>query len=176
MVASRYAVALFEVCDELNSFDKVYSDLETICNLLKENSDLNGALKSPLVNKEDKKSLVEKIFSNLDKMTINFLKVAIDKNRMNILDEVKLNFKNLVNEKLNKVDGVAVTAVSMTNEEIKGLEEKLSKKYNKNVTLKNIVDETVIGGVLVRLGNEEIDGTVKGNLAKLKENLSQVIS
>jgi len=176
MVANRYAVALFEVCDELNSFDKVYSDLENICNLLKENTDLNGALKSPLVSKEDKKTLVEKIFSEVEVTTKNFLKVMIDKNRVTILEAVKVNFKNLVNEKLNKVDGTVVTAVAMTDDEIKSLEEKLSNKYNKNVTLKNIVDETVIGGVLVRLGNEEIDGTVKANLAKLKDNLSQVIS
>ena len=64
----------------------------------------------------------------------------------------------------------------MTDEEVKSLEDKLSKKYNKKVILTNIVDSSIIGGVLVRVGNEEIDGTVKSNLAKLKENLSMVIS
>ena len=58
----------------------------------------------------------------------------------------------------------------------KDLEKNLSIKYNKNVTLNNIVDETILGGVLVKLGNEEIDGTVKTRLAKIKNQLSQVIS
>ena len=49
-------------------------------------------------------------------------------------------------------------------------------KYNKNVTLNNIVDETILGGVLVKLGNEEIDGTVRTRLSKMKNQLSQVIS
>ena len=64
----------------------------------------------------------------------------------------------------------------MKKEEIKELEEKLSEKYNKNVTLENKVDKSILGGVLVRLGNEEIDGTVKTRLDKMKEQLSQVIS
>ena len=61
-------------------------------------------------------------------------------------------------------------------EEIKDLEKNLSIKYNKNVTLNNIVDKTILGGVLVKLGNEEIDGTVKTRLSKMKKQLSQVIS
>ena len=64
----------------------------------------------------------------------------------------------------------------MTTNEIKELEAKLSSRYNKNVTLENKVDESVLGGVLVRLWNEEIDGTVKTRLAKMKEQLSQLIS
>ena len=61
-------------------------------------------------------------------------------------------------------------------EEVKELQTKLSAKYNKTVVLENEVDKSVLGGVLVRLGNEEIDGTVKTRLAKMKEQLSQVIS
>ena len=64
----------------------------------------------------------------------------------------------------------------MSKEEIKKLEENLSSKYNANIILENIVDETVLGGVLVRLGNKEIDGTIKTRLENLKQELSQVIS
>ncbi len=58
----------------------------------------------------------------------------------------------------------------MDNEKIKELETELSIKYNKNVTLNNIVDETILGGVLVRLGNTEIDGTIRTRLNGLKIN------
>ena len=63
----------------------------------------------------------------------------------------------------------------MDDEKIKELETELSKKYNKNVTLENKVDKSIIGGVLVRLGNTEIDGTIKTRLDELKNQLSQVI-
>ena len=58
----------------------------------------------------------------------------------------------------------------MDNEKIKELETELSKKYNKNVTLENKVDKNVLGGVLVRLGNTEIDGTIRTRLNGLKIN------
>ena len=64
----------------------------------------------------------------------------------------------------------------MRKEEIKKLEENLSSKYNANIILENIVDKTILGGVLVRLGNKEIDGTIKTRLENLKQELSQVIS
>lgn len=176
MIASRYALALFEVCEETNSFDEIYSDIENVCTVLLENENLNGVLKSPIINREEKKNLLLKVFTDINKTTKNFLQILIDKQRINVLSEIKIHFKKLINEKLNIIEGTAITAVKMSDEEINKLQEKLSNKYSKNVTLTNIVDETVIGGVLVRLGNEEIDGTVKANLAKLKDNLSQVIS
>ena len=64
----------------------------------------------------------------------------------------------------------------MDNEKIKELETELSKKYNKNVTLENKVDKNVLGGVLVRLGNTQIDGSVKTRLNNIKDQLTQVIS
>ena len=64
----------------------------------------------------------------------------------------------------------------MEGSELNALQAKLSTKYNKTVILKNEIDKSVLGGVLVRLGNEEIDGTVKYRLDKMKEQLSQVIS
>ena len=106
----------------------------------------------------------------------NFLKIIIDKDRVSAIEAILKSYKSLLNEKNNVVEGVAITAIAMTNNEIKELESKLSSKYNKNVTLENKVDESVLGGVLVRLGNEEIDGTIKTRLAKMKEQLSQVIS
>ena len=112
--------------------------------------------------------------TNAGKSTL--LKVIIDKDRVSAIEAILKSYKSLLNEKNNVVEGVAITAIAMTNDEIKELECKLSSKYNKNVTLENKVDESVLGGVLVRLGNEEIDGTVKTRLAKMKEQLSQVIS
>jgi len=105
-----------------------------------------------------------------------FLKIIIDKDRVSAIETVEKSYKVLLNEKNNIIEGIAITAVAMSQEEIKQLEAKLSSKYNKNVTLENKVDKSILGGVLVRLGNEEIDGTVKTRLAKMKYQLSQVIS
>lgn len=177
MVANKYAQAYFEVACELNSEDLFYKELSEVCEVLKSSNELKNVFLSPLVSKEDKKAILEKLFNeNISVSTKNLLKVMIDKNRINVLEEVKSCFKELVNEKNNVAEATCITAIELTDEEIKNLEQSLSKKYNKNVTVINKVDESVIGGVLVRLGNSEIDKTVKSSLSKLKENLFNVIS
>lgn len=177
VVASRYAEALFQVGEETNTTANLNEELVAVVNILKSNEDFYNVLKSPLVGKGEKKDLLERVFQNqLSENLSNFLKLIIDKDRVSAIEAVQNSFKVLLNEKNNVLEGTAITAVPMSQEEIKELELKLSKKYNKNVTLENNVDESILGGVLVRLGNEEIDGTVKTRLAGMKNILSQVIS
>ncbi|MGL5716566.1 MAG: F0F1 ATP synthase subunit delta [Paraclostridium sp.] len=177
IVASRYAEALFQVGEESNSTDKLYAELKAVVDIVKENKDFSNILKSPLISKEEKKTLITNVFgSKLNQNMINFLKILADKDRLALLANVEKDFKVLLNEKNNILEGVVITAVPMKEDEVKELQTNLSIKYNKTVVLENQIDESVLGGVLVRLGNEEIDGTVKTRLDKMKEQLSQVIS
>lgn len=177
IIASRYAEALFQVGEESNSTEKLYNELKAVVDIIKDNKEFANILKSPIVSKEDKKDLILNVFgSQIDKEMSNFMKVLADKDRLSLIASIQEAFKALLNDKNNILEGVAITAVPMKEEEVKGLQAKLSAKYNKTVILKNEMDESVLGGVLVRLGNEEIDGTVKNRLDKMKEQLSQVIS
>jgi F-type H+-transporting ATPase subunit delta len=177
IVASRYAEALFQVGEETDSTDKLYGELKAVVDIVKENKDFSNILRSPLVSKEEKKDLITKVFDGkLSQNMINFLKILADKDRLALLADIEKDFKVLLNEKNNILEGIVITAVPMKEEEVKELQTKLSAKYNKTVVLENEVDKSVLGGVLVRLGNEEIDGTVKNRLDKMKEQLSQVIS
>ena len=176
IVASRYAEALFQVGEETDSTDKLYGELKAVVDIVKENKDFSNILRSPLVSKEEKKDLITKVFDGkLSQNMINFLKILADKDRLALLADIEKDFKVLLNEKNNILEGIVITAVPMKEEEVKELQTKLSAKYNKTVVLENEVDKSVLGGVLVRLGNEEIDGTVKNRLDKMKEQLSQVI-
>jgi F-type H+-transporting ATPase subunit delta len=177
IVASRYAEALFQVGEETDSTDKLYGELKAVVDIVKENKDFSNILRSPLVSKEEKKDLITKVFEGkLSQNMINFLKILADKDRLALLADIEKDFKVLLNEKNNILEGIVITAVPMKEEEVKELQTKLSAKYNKTVVLENEVDKSVLGGVLVRIGNEEIDGTVKNRLDKMKEQLSQVIS
>ena len=160
VIADRYAQALFEVGEETQTTSELYQELSELVDIFNENKDLYNFLKSPLIGREDKKNV----------------KLVIDKDRISAIENMKESYKSLLNDKNNILEGTAITAVELSEKEIKDLEKNLSIKYNKNVTLNNIVDETILGGVLVKLGNEEIDGTVRTRLSKMKNQLSQVIS
>ena len=177
IVANRYAEALFQIGEEENLTDMMYKELSDVVNLIKVNQDFFSVLKSPVISKKEKISLIDNIYENKININIkNFLKILIEQDRISFILDISDSYKELLNEKNNILEGFVISAIPMKKEEIKELEEKLSKKYNKNVTLENKVDKSILGGVLVRLGNEEIDGTVKTRLDKMKEQLSQVIS
>lgn len=177
VVANRYAEALFQIGEEEDLTDLLYQELSDVVKIMDENKDFYSILKSPVISKREKISLVDNIFEGKININLkNFLKILIEKSRISFISDMAICYKELLNEKKNVLEGFAISAVPMKKEEIKELEEKLSQKYNKNITLENKVDQSILGGILVRLGNEEIDGTVKTRLSKMKEQLSQVIS
>ena len=177
IIANRYAEALFELSEEENITKEIYNELNNVVDILKNNKDLDNVLKSPLVAKSEKVQLIETLFNTkINNNLKNFLKILVEKGRISSLKSIKLTFKELLNDKHNIIEGTVISAIALTNEKVKELEEKLSKKYNKNVTLENKVDESILGGVLVRLGNTQIDGSVKTRLDNIKDQLSQVIS
>ena len=176
VIANRYAEALFQIGEEENKTDNLYNELKEVSSLMNTNKDLNNVMKSPLVSKKEKIQLIDTLFAGkVDNDLKNFFKILVEKGRITSVEAIEATYKELLNEKNNILEGYVISAVPMNDEKIKELETELSKKYNKNVTLENKVDKSVLGGVLVRLGNTEIDGTIKTRLNGLKNQLSQVI-
>ena len=176
VIANRYAEALFQLSEEENITKEIYNELHDVVEVIKNNKELDNVLKSPLVAKNEKTQLIEALFNNkINNDLKNFLKILVEKGRISSLKSIELTFKELLNDKHNIIEGTVISAIALTEKQVKELEEKLSKKYNKNVTLENEVDQSILGGVLVRLGNTEIDGTIKTRLDGLKNQLSQVI-
>lgn len=177
IIANRYAEALFQLSEDENITKEIYNELHNVVETVKNNKDLDNVLKSPLVGKIEKVKLIESLFNNkINNNLKNFLKILVEKGRISSLKSIELTFKQLLNDKNNIIEGTVISAIPLTDEKVKELEGKLSKKYNKNVTLENKVDQSILGGVLVRLGNTQIDGSVKTRLDNIKDQLSQVIS
>ncbi len=177
IIANRYAEAIFQLSEDENITNEIYNELQEVVDLIKSNKELDNVLKSPLVSKSEKIQLIETLFNNkINNNLKNFLKILAEKGRISSLKQIQETYKQLLNDKNNIIEGTVISAIPLSNKKVKELEEKLSKKYNKNVTLENKVEENILGGVLVRLGNIQIDGTVKTRLNNIKDQLSQVIS
>ena len=177
VIANRYAEALFQLSEEENITKEIYNELHDVVEVIKNNKELDNVLKSPLVAKNEKTQLIEALFNNkINNNLKNFLKILVEKGRISSLKSIELTFKELLNDKHNIIEGTVISAIALTEKQVKEFEEKLSKKYNKNVTLENEVDQSILGGVLVRLGNTQIDGSVKTRLNNIKDQLTQVIS
>ena len=176
-VAIRYAQALFELAEEENQTSEIYSEIFDLNEVISSNKSLYDVLRSPFIGRDEKKKVVYELFADkVQKNTKNFLMVLVDNDRTTQLSSIVQSYKQFMNNKFNIAEGKVYTAIPLSREQISELEKKLSAKYNKNVQLVNEIDKDILGGVLVRIGNEEIDGTVKSRLDDLSEKLSQVIS
>ena len=106
---------------------------------------------------------------------LNFLKIILDKRRTHDLKAIVKKYVQLVNAHNNIVEGKVTTAIRLKNEDKMHLEKKLSTMTGKNIQLKNEVDPSIIGGILVRIGDKVIDGTIQSRLNELQKDLAQII-
>ncbi|TQQ83983.1 ATP synthase F1 subunit delta [Peptacetobacter hominis] len=174
--AAVYAKAMFDVSEEMGRTNEVLKQFSEIVETIEKNRELSGVMYTPFIKDVDKKEIIEKIFSETsDRYLLNFIKLLIDKKKTRSLRDIYNRFAKMVDEKNIIEKGIVISAVKLTDEEVRNLEEKLSKKFSRKVELENKVDESIIGGIFVKVGNREIDGTVKGRMKGLKKELSKMI-
>ncbi|GIW21510.1 MAG: ATP synthase subunit delta [Candidatus Sericytochromatia bacterium] len=175
VVSSRYTEALFNIAKEKNFVTKIQSDLKLISDTFLDNADLNKFFFNPIVSIDDKKEIIEKLFkNNIDSVTFSFINLLLDKKREGNIFEIKEIFDKMVNNLFSKVIAEVYTAIDIDNnkEIINQLKNKLSSYLDKEVEIKTFVDENILGGVLVKIGDRIIDGTIRTQL----ENISKILN
>jgi len=176
LVSKRYASALFDVAFEEKNYEKVREELDFVLACLEEEPQLYQLFKSPLITILEKKDVLTAIFKDkLSQEVYNFLRIIIDKGREDYIEDIIKEYRTLVDTAKNKVEAMAITAIPMNKEDLLKLQVNLSMSSGKNIQLQNQVDPEIIGGVLVKIGDKVIDGTIKNRLARMEEELSQVL-
>ena len=175
LVSKRYAYALFEAGLELNKLDVFKEDLQVIAHVLNVEPQIQKILSHPKISKDEKKDLMSSIFGGkVSQEMLNFLYIIVDKRREGNLMEISDQFNELFNEHKNIVEVTAITAVPMDRKAQDRLAVVLGNKINKTIRLRNIVDKDIIGGVLLKVENKIIDGTVKGQLESMEKAIKNV--
>ncbi len=176
LIAKRYADALFEVSQELNKIEPIQNELQFISSCLNDYPEVDLLLKSPLIQLQEKKDILTQVFNQqISKEVMNFLFVLLDKRRQGYIKAIIEEFKVMANAVRNEVEAVAYTAELMTQTDILQLQTKLSATSGKNIKLTNVVNKDIVGGVLIKLGDKVIDGTVKSRLDQMKNQLTQIL-
>lgn len=171
-----YAKAMFDIAEETETTDIILSQFSDVVKTIRENKDLSNVLKTPFIDNDDKKAILDKIFSGSVSIYLtNFLKVLIDRKKIRYIDEIHTRFIKLVDDKNTLEKGVVYSVVKLSDLELKELEAKLSKKLSRVIELENKIDESLMGGVFIKIGNKEIDGTVRSRIKGLKKELSKMI-
>jgi F-type H+-transporting ATPase subunit delta len=172
IAARRYSVALFEAGKEQNRIDAYLEQIKGVSEALLEHKDFMKLLTHPNIDKKEKKNIIQETFKDrVEEEVIKLLFLLIDHERINEIKHVYEDYKLLVYEYKGIKVAYVTTAVKMTDEEMIALREKLDKKYNVHTIIENTVDPSVIGGVYLRIGDEVIDGTIRGSLEKMRKDI-----
>jgi len=175
LVSKRYALALFETGLELNKIEEFKGEMSFISQVLKKEDRLENILSHPKVTKNEKKDLLNSLFKEkVSQEILNFLYIVVDKRREKYIEEINNYYHHLYNEEKNIIEATAITAVPMDGKAEEKLKIILSNKLGKNVELKNLVDKDLIGGVMLKVENRIMDGTVRGQLESMEKNLNSM--
>jgi F-type H+-transporting ATPase subunit delta len=171
-ISTRYANAFMELAEEKNVLDKVADDMVMLEKTLSDAKDLKTVLKSPVINKEKKEAILNEIFSGkVDDVTLHFLLFVNNKNRENLLPDIVKRFNNIRNVNLNRAEAEIISSVELSDNQKNIILNQLKIFSNKEILPEYKVDESLIGGFTVKIGDTVIDSSVKQKLIKLRKNL-----
>ena len=171
LTAKRYSDALLELSQDS---DKIRKGLEEIVDTLSSSQDLKDFMSNPVISIEDKKSVIEKIFAGkIDKTLLNFLKLLVDKDRFNLIDEILESYSKDVDKQKN-IQKVSVISAIELDEELKSkLINKLAQKLNKNIELETQLDKDIIAGLVIKTEDNVIDMSLKHKFEEMKKEIAK---
>jgi ATP synthase F1 delta subunit len=167
-----YGTGLFEAAMDIDNIGEVKAETGIILEAFKENPEFGELMKSPTLSKEDKKSVLCKVFEGkISKTSLNFLYVLIDKGRFGRLRAIVKAFEDLSDERNGITKGDIYSAIPLSSDQIEKFELESGRLFHKNVRLVNIVDKSIIGGVCIYIDGKVVDASVKSRLEDLKQSL-----
>jgi F-type H+-transporting ATPase subunit delta len=174
-VAIKYATALFLSVKERGLVDRAYDEFQSFRKVLKTQPALLNLLAGPRVSEDEKVDMLRRMFGDsMHRLHVEFLAMLVRKRRIAFLPEIIEQLARLIEEEKGIVRARVITAVALKPEEEQRLIAKLEVYSGKSILLQKRVDPGIVGGMIIMLGDEIIDGSIRHGLNTLNERLARV--
>ncbi len=169
-VASRYAKSLLKIAIDENSLEDLHKDMLLVNDVCTNNKELVLLLKSPIVKTDKKSAILNEIFGKkISKMASSFISIILTKKREGILGDIASAFIDTYKAHNNTKTAHVTSAVPLSKAQKDNVIAILKSTNNtKNVDLKEIVDPSIIGGLILRVGDKQVDESIKRKLTNLE--------
>jgi F-type H+-transporting ATPase subunit delta len=173
ILARRYAKALFMVGKEKGVFSQYNETLRTLKDVYQAVPDIAVALANPMYPLDLREKLMDGITASLqvDKPLGNFLRLVVQKKRAAIIPDIAEEFAALVDAENNVCQGHVVSAIALNDDTLKKVRETLAKLTGKDVQLTTSIDTSIIGGIIAKVGDLVLDGSIRTQIAGLKDSI-----
>ena len=170
--AIRYAKAILDLAVDNKATDKVEKDMRNIVATISGSAELKNMLASPVISAAVKKGTLLEVFKGSDTMTQGLVTILIENRRVGLLNQVAEKFI-ILNEALKGKDlAYVTTTVPLSTELEKQILKKVTALTGKKVTIENKIDESIVGGFILRVGDLQYDASISNKLSNLKREFT----
>lgn len=172
--ARRYAEAIFELGQESGTLDQWKDDLDVLSNVAGDGGAL-GVLENIKTPMEDRLALLDRALTGMSPLTRNFARLLVSRSRLSLVPQIARLFAEMLDQHTGVVRAEAVSAVPLSEDERRAIVARLrSITGAQDIRLESQVDSSIIGGLIVRVGDQLIDGSTRSRLIQLRRRLSGV--
>lgn len=175
LVENVYAKAVLELAKEENRVEAIYEELESLREVLRSNREFEALIASPMLSSSEKKTVLKNVFeAKFSKEVMNFLLLLVEKNRIGLLAKIIEEFETLYYSYANITKAKVYTTLPLDDDMKEALRLSLKKLSSSEVVLETKVDEDLLGGIKVVMGDKIIDNTTLFRLKKLGAQLRDI--
>jgi len=172
-IARVYAEALFDVAKEKDKLDRIHDELDQFAEALDGHRELQVFFFSPYFSSAEKREGIERAVSGADPEFVNFLELLVEKHRMPLIFRIRRQFEDRWKEENRKLDVTVTSAVELDPEVVKKVGAEIEKQTGHSVDLRSAVDDNILGGIVLQVGNMVLDASIRNRLEKLRKNVAR---
>lgn len=171
--ATRYAKALLELAIEQNKVEQVAADLNYLREVNAETKEFKILLKSPVINSSKKIAIFKELFGQFEDMTSSFINLITKNRREYMLPEIAVSFEAQLKASNGIIPITLVSAVKLNKTTKDMILEKIQKTVTGVLEVEEIIDESLIGGFIIRMDDKQIDASIASQFINLKQRLTR---
>ena len=170
--AIRYAKAVLSLATDNKSAEVVNSDMKLVTNAIAQSEDLSQMLQSPVVRSSDKKAVLTAVFKNANVATIHLIDTLIANKRLALLNDVATSYTQLYDQMRDSQVATVTTAIPLTDDLKAKVLAKVKELTGKEAEVKNVIDESILGGFVLRVGDIQYNASISSKLNRLKREFT----
>jgi len=174
-IARVYGDALFDVAKEQDKIDEVRSELGEFADALNDDRDLQVFFFSPYFSSQEKREGIEKAIDGASDEFSNFLALLAEKHRMPAIFRIRTYFDELWAEENKRLEVRLTSAVPLDEGVVKRVGDEIERQTDKKIDLEANVDEEILGGLVLRVGNMVLDASLREKLNRLRKEVAQAV-
>jgi ATP synthase F1 delta subunit len=168
-----YAEALFDVAREKGKLDAIWEELNQFVDALEGDRDLQVFFFSPYFSSAEKVGGLKRAIDGGDPELVNFLELLIEKNRMTEIFRIRRQFEQLWKQENKRIDVTVTSAVELDSAVVEKIGEEIERQTGREVELASRVDDEILGGIVLQVGNMVLDASIRSRLEKLRKSVAQ---